>query len=176
MNDNPAHRANEEARARHVALSLAAAVGWQVDSIGAVLSPRFGGLLYCDKPQLLLMPGSSDPEYMRIAADTASREARSDVLIVSSDGRAIMLALGIWQRSQTQWHMTLRMWIAPDDTICLIVDEPIQAGQRRAPLLAFPLRQGRLSAEPLNWPNAGDGAGNLRALDWVHEHASNNKW
>ena len=167
MNDNPAPRAAVEACARRVALGLANAAGWSAEMAGAMLSPPYAGYYYCPEPELLLVPTSLAADYVRPAADAASREARSDVLIVSADGREIRLALGLWRRCVTEWHMSTRLWIAPDRTLCLIVDGITTPCQMHRPYVTYVLRQGRLALLPIPWTSPGDAGGTARALNWL---------
>ena len=171
MNDDPAHRADEEARAKHIAHDLARHAGWTIDETVGALATAFAGTSYCEEPQLLLMPTSLACDYVRPKAENASRQARSDVLIVSSDGREISFALGLWHLDTTQWRMSQRLWMANDGLFWIVSETASLTDGSKSIFTGSALQRCRLRLTPVCLSHTENAEGLLRALDWLSLHA-----
>ena len=167
MFTDPAGRQALQARALLASLCIAAKADWSFEHAGPALSTPFAGYLHVDAAQLLLVPTTSGLPFARRLADRATREARSDALIVSCipvprGNPVILLALGLWSLDGTVWQVPVWPWLGHDGTLWL------GHASRKLPSQAWALRKARLRAEPAPWqtPREHDG-GRARALGWL---------
>ena len=122
MTQDLATRRAAEARALSVALAVAAKAGWRFEAAGPVLSTPFAGYLYVASAELLLVPTSAALPFATRLVEQATREARSDALIVSCTGTEIGMALGLWSAADTRWTVPVRTWLEGDGALWLVPD------------------------------------------------------
>ncbi len=111
MTQDLATRRAAEARALIVALAIANKAGWRFEAAGPVLSTPFAGYLYVASAELLLVPTSAALPFAIRLVEQATREARSDALVVSCTGKEIAMALGLWSAAGTRWTTPVRPWL-----------------------------------------------------------------
>lgn len=158
----PAARRATEARALTVALAIAHKAGWNVAPAGPALSTPFSGYLYVAAAELLLVPTSADLPFAVRLAEQATREARSDALVVSFTGQdeagPVRLALGLWSSAGTRWTAPAQPWLGNDGTLWLGSDR----------IRATSLRPRRIAAEPVPWRTLlARQDGEARAAGWL---------
>lgn len=158
MTYDPARRA-AEARALTVALAVAQKAGWRFERAGPVLSTPFAGYLYVDTAELLLVPTSAALPFATRLVEQATREARSDALVVSYTDGKISLALGLWSAAGTRWTVPVQPWLGDDGALWLAFDDGDAAWR---------LRSGRVVADRAPWrtPHERD-AGHTQAAAWI---------
>lgn len=116
-----------EHRALSAALTLAKLAGWSIDRHAPLLPKAFEDYLYVPQAELLLVATVDAPGKMKGLVTRATREARSDALIVSIGRNSSGLfqpyvSAGLWSVEATRWHGPYLPWIYCDGEPWLLPD------------------------------------------------------
>lgn len=159
-------RATRLAEAEVIAATLAIAkeAGWTIDRHAPLLPKEFWNYLYVPAAELLLVPTINHRNEDRFAVNRATREARSDALVVAMGGASIVnrhafVKIAVWGREHTTWFGPHVPWCAPDRVMWLI-PEP-GGGIDGEP--SFLLKGGRLRKSIAPWEGSGDLTRGLQA-------------
>lgn len=116
-----------EHRVLSAALTLARLAGWTLDRHAPLLPRQFQDYLYVPQAELLLVPTLGPHGRIKAEATKASREARSDALLImlgrSSEGVIVpYISVGLWKREKTVWHGPHLVWLYVDGEPWLVPD------------------------------------------------------
>lgn len=102
--------------AAHILASLA---GWSIDPHAPLLPRQYRDFLYIPATELLLVPSVGPHGRAKAEATKATREARSDALLLmlgrNSQGLITpYLSVGLWSSQRTTWYGPHLVWLYAD--------------------------------------------------------------
>jgi len=153
-----------EAEAIAAALAIAKEASWKIDRHAPLLPKEFWNYLYIPAAELLLVPTTNRRNEDRFAVNRATREARSDALVVAVGGastvvRQAFVSIALWGRDSTAWFGPHMPWRSVDGTLWLIPDA--DGGIDDEP--SFILNAGRVREGVVPWKSIEDRTRGLHA-------------
>lgn len=170
MFNNPAQQRAAQARALTVALAIAEKAGWHLKIAGSDLPSPYDAYLHSNMAQLLMLPTSTQLRSACAAVDAGTRLARSDALIVSSIGKDLAFAIGMWTFGSTDWHVPVRPWLSDRGLLWLFAVGGEVSPEFKHANVTFPICPGRLRQGLVPWATTAERlAGETRAAAWLAE-------
>lgn len=122
-----------EHRTLSAALTLAKLAGWTIDKHAPLLPKTFQDYLYIPETQLLLVPSIGPFGRVRAQITQATREARSDALLVmlGRNRHGLIqpyISVGLWSVAETRWFGPHLPWLYVDGEPWLLPDPNGGAG------------------------------------------------